>query len=464
MPENINQKQTFSLLEVTKSIQRTLSERYSSAFWVKAEMNKLNHYSYSGHCYPELLEKRDNKVVAQVKSILWKSDYQSINQKFLKVLKEPLKDGIKILFLANITFDPVHGLSLRILDIDPSYTLGDLEQEKQETLLKLHSENRIEKNKRIQIALLPQRIALISVETSKGYADFIKTLNQNQWGYAFFIMLFPSLLQGDGAVAGILHQLKRIEKVHKHFDVVAIIRGGGGDVGLSCFNNYDLAKAIADFPLPILTGIGHATNETVVELISHSNQITPTGTAEFLLQKFHNFSVPIQNATETIREESTWLMEDANNTLNQYYTRFENATNVLLGEERHRLRRVGDGLKQLIALQVQTSKAVIKTLQDDLKKGTTNKLSADKINMDHLWFNLRKDLKNRLLQSLSVLGLMEKNIKNLSPSQILKRGFSITRVNGKAIQYAHSVQPGENMETILYKGTISSTVKSTKEK
>lgn len=176
MPEKLINKTIFSLLEVTTSIQKTLADRYKTAFWVKAEMNKLNLYRHSGHCYPELVEKQGEKVVAQIRSILWKDDYVRINNAFLKILQEPLKDGIKILFLANITFDPVHGLSLRIMDIDPAYTLGDLEREKQETIQRLQSEGIFGLNKTTKLSLLPKRIAIISVESSKGYADFMKVI------------------------------------------------------------------------------------------------------------------------------------------------------------------------------------------------------------------------------------------------------------------------------------------------
>lgn len=227
MPETVNDKQVFSLLEVTKSIQKTLTERYKSSFWVKAEMNKLNYYKQSGHCYPELVEKKDGKVIAQIRSCLWKDDYNRSNNNFLQILKEPLKDGIKILFQAKILFDPAYGLSLLIMNIDPSYTLGDLEREKQETINQLREENIFGRNKILKLPLLPQRIAIISVETSKGYADFLRVIETNPWNYKFFHFLFPSLLQGDKAADSIINQLTRIKKVINHFDVVAVIRGGG---------------------------------------------------------------------------------------------------------------------------------------------------------------------------------------------------------------------------------------------
>ena len=300
MPGTVEGKKVFSLLEVMESVRRTLSERYGSPFWVKAEMSKLNHYTHSGHCYPELLEKKEGKVVAQIKANLWKEDYIRINETFLRVLKEPLKNGIMILFSARITFDPVHGLALRILEIDPVFSLGELEREKQETIDRLHKEGIIGRNKALHLALVPQRIAVISVETSKGFADFRKVVDENSWNYRFFYMLFPSLLQGEKVAESIGRQLERIRLVRSHFDAVAIIRGGGGDIGLSGYNQYELARHVALFPLPVITGICHATNETVTEMVAFRNCITPTDLAGFLIQQFHNFSVPVREAQQAL--------------------------------------------------------------------------------------------------------------------------------------------------------------------
>ena len=312
MAEDINGRKIFSLYEVTRSIQKTIADRYKDAYWIKAEMNKLNFYRQSGHCYPELVEKHDGKVIAQIRSNLWKDDYLRINSMFQRVLNEPLKEGIKILFLATISFHPEHGMTLRIMDVDPSFTLGDLEREKQETIKKLRSDGIYQKNKDLILPMLPQRIAIISVQTSKGYADFLSVLSSagSSWQYKFFHLLFPSLLQGDKAIQAIIYQLRQIRKVVRHFDVVAIIRGGGGDIGLSCYNNYELAREIALFPIPVITGIGHATNETVVEMIAYENAITPTKLAEFLIQKFHDFSTPIKNAQERIIDKSRKLLSD----------------------------------------------------------------------------------------------------------------------------------------------------------
>ena len=193
---------------------------------------------------------------------------------------------------------------MRILDIDPAYSLGELEKEKQETIARLRKEGLFDRNKKLPMALLPQRIAVLSASTSKGYSDFLEVIEGNPWRYKYFHMLFPTLLQGERAVELIILQLHAILKVIRHFDVVAIIRGGGGDVGLTCYNNWELSKEIALFPLPVITGIGHTTNETVTEMIAYKNALTPTGLGDWLIQKFHDFSVPVMKAEESIISRS----------------------------------------------------------------------------------------------------------------------------------------------------------------
>jgi Exonuclease VII, large subunit len=418
MSEKIANKTVYTLLEVAKSIQKTLADRYTSEFWVKAEMNKLNFYHHSGHAYPELVEKQDGKIIAQFKANLWRDDYQQINANFLRTLGEPLKDGIKILFLARITFEPQYGLSLRIIDIDPSFTLGDLEREKQETIQRLHTEGIYHSNKQTPLPLLPQRIAIISVETSKGYADFTKVLDTNPWNYHFFHVLFPSLLQGDRAVESIRHQLRRIKKVISHFDVVAIIRGGGGDVGLSCYNNYELARDIVLFPIPVITGIGHATNETVAEMIAHANAITPTKIAEFLLLKFHEFAVPVQKAEEKIKSKAERIIEDEKYRLQSVMKLFRSVTANVLAENRGQVRSMTRMLQQQSAFMIRNEKSLINSI--------------------------------------------EKNIANLIAQSVLKRGFSITFKNGKPVKNSQELKEGDTIQTQLAEGAITSVVQSTK--
>lgn len=486
MSEHQKERKVFSLLQVTRSIQKTLSERYGSAFWVKAELNKLNHYPKSGHCYPELVEKKDGKIVSQIRSVLWENDYLRIDQAFRKTVHEPLKDGIKILFLARIKFDPHYGLSLHILDIDPEFTLGDLEREKQETLQRLKTEGIFELNKNLKLAQLPQRIAVISVETSKGYADFLSVLEEarQRWKYEFFHLLFPSVLQGDRAASQMLAQLGNIRKVIDHFDAVVIVRGGGGDIGLSCYNNYALCREIALFPIPVITGIGHATNETAAEMTAYKNAITPSKLAEVFIQKFHDFSVPLEEFRRSIVEKSKLILLDQKANLQTEIRHFRSATRFVLSENRNYLKEVSKNLDWNFQLHFKKEKEKInrsseelntsidlyfKTNQEDLNEFAKEILTNTKLRLSHqrqqisfLNKNLEQNVYRFSENRKNELENLKKNIALLDPQNVLKRGYSISTVEGKLLMENTDLKIGSKMKTVFYQGEIISEVKERK--
>lgn len=414
MPELMDNKTVFTLLEVSRSIQKTIAERYKSLYWIKAEMNKLNHYSHSGHCYPELLEKKEGKVVAEMRSILWKMDYQRINRQFMEVLGEPLREGITMLFQAGISYDPLYGFSLKIVDIDPTFVLGELEKEKRESIKKLTEEGIFDANKRLPFPLIPKRLAIISVETSKGLSDFFKIINGNPWGYKIECTLFPALLQGDKSISSIIKQLEVIANKLEDFDAVAIIRGGGGDVGLSSYNNYFLSKAIAIFPIPVLTGIGHSTNETVSEMVAYKNAITPSELADFLLQKFHNFAIPVDNALERMLRAVRRSFEEKNLKLKHIVSSISwNSKTFLLKD-----------------------KAELKGLQAHLIRFSRQNIKENQAQLQHL----------------------ERMLGIVNPIHILKRGFSIVRIDGKSVHKLDQVEIGSDLEIQLEDGKIISKV------
>ncbi|MEO7209993.1 MAG: exodeoxyribonuclease VII large subunit, partial [Chitinophagaceae bacterium] len=393
------------------------------------------------------------------------------------------KDGIKILFQANISFDPSHGLALWITDIDPGYTLGDLEREKLETITQLKDEGIFDKNKTLKLPQLPQRIGIISVETSKGYADFLKVIETNTWKYKFFHLLFPSLLQGDKAAENIIVQLRRIKKVRSHFDVVAIIRGGGGDVGLSCYNNYLLAKEIALFPIPVITGIGHATNETVAEMISFSNAITPTKLAEYLIQKFHNFSVPVHEAEKKIIDKSTRLLSEEKTKFLSEVKLFRSVTENMLITNRNEVKNLIRTLFQHAHFVFKNENDYLRTLKTGINKGTILFFDNTKQEIRNFAATIRKDTFSQLIQfklivfqlkeklllqgkltfksNLLELNSLEKNIGNMSPLNVLKRGYSITLVNGKAVKSIEEINNGDTLNTTVFDGKIISNVTAT---
>lgn len=298
--------------EVASSVKRTLNARYGSSFWVKAEMIKLNHYPYSGHAFPDLIEKQDDVIVAQMRAVIWSADFKRIKDKFRSCGLADLTDGITILFRASILFDEFYGLSLRIIDIDTSFTLGEMEKQRMLCIERLKAEEIYSLNSSLSLPAVPKRFAIVSVGSSKGYNDFMQIVRKHSSRFAIFTHLFPSLLQGDGAINSISEALDRINDVADCFDAVLIIRGGGGDVGLNCYNHYNLCRAVALCKLPVLTGIGHASNQTVAEQIAWRNFITPTDLADFLFSGFNNAYLEVLNLSKQLKSNADSILNTNN--------------------------------------------------------------------------------------------------------------------------------------------------------
>jgi len=430
------ERRVFSLLQVAQSIQKTISDRYTSTYWIKAEINKLNFYPLSGHAYPELVEKVDGRVVAEMRSIIWKADFERIQNKFISQIKEPLKDGIKVLLEAKITYSPAYGLSLTILDIDPTLTLGDLEREKMDSISELKKLGIFDRNKKLSLALIPQRIAVVSVETSKGWSDFLDVIRNNKEGFAFAIQLFPAVLQGDKAPFEIREQLRKIAATSKDFDAVAIIRGGGGDIGLSCYNNLELCKTIAEFPIPVLTGIGHSTNETVSELVSHTNAITPTKLAECLLQKFRNFEQPMESLLIQLKHLSAQHFKGTLHHFEAVHQRFQNQATLI----------------------IQKKDFSIQQFQQKLSSASKEQIKEVGYLLEQENRNLHHNSQNFLEKTAQNIHLFAEKTNLLSPVHVLKRGFSITRLNGKSITDSSSLKIGDEVETEVLNGSFTSKI------
>jgi exodeoxyribonuclease VII large subunit len=322
------------------------------------------------------------------------------------------------------------------------------------------------------------------VQTSKGYADFIKVVEGNQWGYRFFHVLFPSLLQGEKAVESIRYQLARIRKVIGHFDVVAIIRGGGGDVGLSCFNNLQLAREIAMFPIPVITGIGHATNETAVEMISFKNAITPTELADYLLQLFHDFSVPVQEAEERVTEIAGRILKDEKLKLRNTTRYFRSVAANVLVKNRHDLKDHSRTLHSQSIFLIKKEKNRHTTLAYTIRRDLLNFCQDRKLDIRRFALTIRKDSTSLLTRLKATTQLIKKDlfiktgrrigqgnaeilhlervVNSMDPLNVLKRGYSITTVNGKAVKSASQVKEGDMINTLLSDGHITSEITSVK--
>ncbi len=447
----------FSLQQVLSSIRKTLEERYQSEYWVKVEMHKLGK-TPSGHCYPELVQKEDGKIVAEVRGTIWRHHFDAINKRFMEVVKEPLKEDSTLLMKVKIQFHEIYGLSLQITDIDPNYSLGELQRERAETLRKLEKEGLLNANQRLEFPLLPKRVAIISAASSKGLSDFMKVIEQNDWGYRFFTMLFPAYLQGDQAAHSIMHQLQRIRSVQQHFDLVVIVRGGGGEVGMSCYNHYDLCKAIAEFPMPILTGIGHSTNLTVAEMISYRNAITPTELGDFLIQAFHEYSVPLKDAIKSIRVHAKQQLELSNMHLKTASRKFSHTTQQRLASEKNAVDLLRKELRHGTRNATARSNESLKRFKHLVSSGTRLILQRNSARIDSQRDQLSTKSRSYLQENRHLLEKMMYSVKLMDPINVLQRGYSITTIDGKSLSEKNPPLEGGKITTRTATFSIESEV------
>ncbi len=408
-------KKVYSLYDLSRSIRNLFRGHAGQTYWVKAEILKLNYYEQSGHAYPDLVDKKKDTLRAQFKSTIWKANFNAITAKF-KDIGEELKDDMTIVAKVSVNYRSVHGLSLNIHDIDSDYTLGELARKKQEALKALKQEKLFDLNKSLKLPLLPKTIAVISVQSSKGFGDFEDVIARNPKQFRFHYKLFPAVLQGEKAITTISQQIQVISQFPRLFDAVAIIRGGGDEVGFSAYDDYSLAKNIATCPIPVLTGIGHSSNRTVTELVSYKNFITPTKLAEFLVEQFdvvqHNLSMYIRNLEKHVRSD-----------LNAKTVELQNLNKLFKIYILNRLRQQNTALSQL---------------ELQLIRSTNLYLERHSGYMD----------------------VLQQKLKLLHPRQTLKRGFSITTLNGKTVFDAEDLKSGDTLSTSFYKGSIESEVKT----
>lgn len=410
--------QHFTLYEISSNIRTVLEQSFPEACWITAEIADLK-LNQKGHCYLELLEKRDGKTIAQMKATIWAYDYRKIAHKFQKATEEPLRQGMNILFLAEITFHEVYGLSLNIKDIEPSYTLGEMARKKREIIERLRREGVIDLNKAIPMPDVPQRIAVISSPTAAGYMDFFKQLDNNPYGYVFTHILFPSVMQGPETEKSVIDCLQQIKKKKSGFDIVVIIRGGGSVIDLNWFDSYPLALEITGFPLPVITGIGHEKDDTVADIVAHTKMKTPTAVAEFLISGMNNFEASVLDLYDRMRTTVQRLLKDADHDL-----------------------------------AVLSQKLSFVPLRTTAEHGGRILLMIGE---------LKAIGRRRMQEESSRLNSLDQALRHLDPANVLKRGYSITRHKGKIVRDAKELKKWAVIETRLLHGNVTSIVQEKKE-
>ncbi|MEY3049792.1 MAG: exodeoxyribonuclease large subunit [Bacteroidota bacterium] len=452
-------KEVFTLKQVAQSIRKTLESRYERTYWVKAEIYKMNLFP-SGHAFPELVQRTDGKIVANLSGVIWKTNYGRISKQFEATVKEPFSEGKEVLMLVKITFSEVYGLSLHITDIDPSYSLGALHKLKLETIDALNKLGILQKNQSLSLSL-PKRIAVISAESSKGLSDFMQVLSASQSQIGISTFLFNATVQGDQAVESILQAFNKIERVRQYFDAVVIVRGGGAEVGMSCYDDFKLCKRIAEFPLPVLCGIGHSTNLTVAEMVAYSHAITPSVLASDLLQEFELKLNELHAICTNLNLVQSKLLTNIKNTFNQ-------TVSIINGVAKWRFERINNQLNTIEQRSIQEAKQILSfhkqyissspiAIQTLVKKSHQIEHHRRTMLQQQLTFTVNRmvDKNGTMIESL------EKQVQLMSPSAVLARGFAIARSNGKALLSKSELHPGTMIQIELSDGTAKAEVKST---
>ena len=301
--------QAISLYGLTTLIRRTIDQGLPSAYIVVAEIQSLS-VNRSGHAYLDLVEKSEggDQIIAQARATIWASQFRMIRAYFESTTGRQLQSGIKIMVKAKVTFHEIYGLSLNITDILPEYTAGEIAMQRQRTINQLKSEGVFDMNKGLALPRLVQRIAVISSATAAGYGDFVKQLQGNQYGYKFFTTLFEASVQGDGAASSIIQQLDIIAELRDQYDCVAIIRGGGSKTDLACFDQLSICQHVCQFPLPVITGIGHDRDESIADLVANIPLKTPTAVAQFLIDRAHGCEMAVDAKAAAIMRKVSMVM------------------------------------------------------------------------------------------------------------------------------------------------------------
>jgi exodeoxyribonuclease VII large subunit len=407
------EQEPLGLFELNRQIRMIVQAGFPGTVWVVAEISDFS-VNRNGHCYLELIEKEPdgNKILARSRATIWASAYRMLRPFFESATGQELMPGIKILVKADIEFHELYSISLNIRDIEPSFTVGDLARKRQMIIRKLQEAGIFEMNKELEMPLVPQKIAIISSPTAAGYGDFTDQLVKNQSGFVFYPHLFPAVMQGEETSSSIIAALDRIVGYGDFFDTVVIIRGGGSKLDLSSFDDFDLAFNVAQFPIPVITGIGHEQDDSIIDLVANTRCKTPTAVAEFLISRVEEFENRLDYSVQNTIDYVQSYLSDEKNSL----------AGIMEGM-RLRIRGYKD-YKQLALAQL---------------------LMRSKSSVTH-YFRLHQDKLARFEQTATLK----------DPVNILKMGYSITLKDGKPLKSVSEVTIGDQLITRVSDGRIYS--------
>lgn len=404
-----------SLYDLNALVRRSLEQCLPDTYWIQAELSDVRTNS-TGHCYLEFVQKdaRSNNLIARARGTIWSNVFRLLKPYFEEATGQVFVSGIKVLVQVTVSFHELYGYSLTVQDIDPTYTLGDMARRRKEILKQLEEEGVLTLNKELEIARLPQRIAVISSPTAAGYGDFCHQLQNNPRGFYFHTELFPALMQGERVEESVLAALDKINARLDKFDAVVIIRGGGATSDLSGFDTYLLAAACAQFPLPIITGIGHERDDTVLDSVAHTRVKTPTAAAEFLIDR----------------------MSDAADELEVLTGRLYDGVRSLLAQEHQKLVAYRNRIPSAAYRYISDAKLALLTVRKDIVQASALSLSRQRHRLE----------------------LLRQRLVDASPEKQLSRGYSITLKDGRVVKHVSLLHEGDEITTRLYGGELTSVV------
>lgn len=401
------------MLELNRMVRESIECEMPEEYWVEAELSECRETR--GHCYMELIQKDELSAtpVAKAQAKCWANKWLTIRPYFERITGQQLHAGMKVLLQVYPQFHEAYGFSWIVNDIDPTYTIGDMARKRQEIIKKLKDEGVFDLQKELRLPMFCQRIAVISSQTAAGYGDFCNQLADNPYGFKFETQLFPATMQGEGVEQSIISALERIYDTD--YDCVVIIRGGGATSDMSGFDTLALAENVANFPIPIITGIGHERDESILDMVSHTRVKTPTAAAAFLIEHLKEVLDVIDSSQDRIARYAQQKLTTLNS----------------------QLAIVSESIPRLFSL--------VKTRQES--------------KLDIFEQRIRTSIDRRLTSESHKLELISEKLKALDPTLLLARGYSITMHNGHAVRDASTLAPGTEIETRLAKGTIHSIIK-----
>lgn len=427
----MKQPKSIALHQLTQQIADVVNSTFTEPVWITAEITDL-HVAQNGHCYLQLIEKdpRRGTTLAAVRAMVWANRWWLLRDSFRQQTGQAFANGLKVMLEVQVQMHGQYGLSLNILDFDPNYTLGEMARRRMEILRQLEADGVIDMNRELPFPTRPQRIAVVSASEAAGYGDFCKQLNGNQYGLKFYTHLFTAVMQGQQTEASVTAALERIYDFQDLFDVVVIIRGGGASVDLSSFDSYQLALNVANFPLPIITGIGHDRDQTVLDRVAHTSVKTPTAAAALLIDALADQLSTFNALTEAVKEAIESRMDEEH----QQLMRCANAvrdTRVRLSQQLSRTHLLGQRIQLIAQQRIQREADRLAVMQQSLP------LTRQQIQREQ-----------------DRLSLFEQTIQMAQPDNILRRGFSITRMNGHAVTTAAQVPAGTKLQIQTADGII----------